>query len=591
MLSTMTKERMEELRYDAQSRIKYRANTWIKDNGRDDGYGRYTVLDRITNRSIVGSNIKTIIKEKHDDLREAGLILRLITSCYGVGLDTVDRMEERKYGFHVRVKVLHNHKQDWELPVWADQHWFRNSPYCFYHDVHVSEENPAMIAYNRSIDNIKRDIQTRTKPGKYLTQFFSDVLTESEIKHWAERQIAHATCEAELKFVENDAPDLWVEVYENGPPSCMKGEDAVGVYCYPDNGLRLAYLESNDEIVARSIVRNSKDSDNHGYVRLYATETRWETKLRDLLAAAGYDKQINLDGVKLKRINADHDGNDGVVCPYIDSGRYGAQDVDIYDDYLKICEGGAVRATNTCGTIQIQEGEVCDDCGSIEHEDDMTYVESCDSNVCQRCLDRNYTYAYGRTSYQDYYPDDEVIYCESDGERYVSEYASNHDVYQCRVTDNWYHIDDMVTVDKGGYEGDLVHTDQAERDELTDLYWCSDDMTWLDGKYVPDEFVGTCHITGNSFDTRFGVALEIGQKRSYYGTPYMHLIYVSPDAWNIDLIRDNFVRCGDLLLPRGYYGNEIVSEFEPSNIEYGDEFESGQFQDLFSDDDEYAEAA
>lgn len=141
----------------------------------------------------------------------------------------------------------------------------------------------------------------------------------------------------------------------------------------------------------------------------------------------------------------------------------------------------------------------------------------------------------------------------------------------------------MVTVEKGNYEGDLVHTDQAERDEVTDTYWCTHNMTYVDGKYVPDEFVCMCHITGNSFDTRFGVTLEIGQKRSYYGTPYIHLIYVSPDAWNLDLIRDNFVRCGELLLPRGHYGNEIVSEFEPSNIEYGDEFESGQFQDLFEE--------
>lgn len=590
MLSTLTKERMEALRYEAGERLyrKFHSMTanrkgrdyFLYQNNEHDKNALQSVVRSLKHeRKLLGVMIRTIAQEaEQDQMKLLGMVWSL-NRKHGTSFEWFGKYARRKFG----EDTINNlrWKDHWQEPVWQNAPWFRDSVWARVHQVHQSEENPAMIAYNRSIDNIRRDIQTRTKPGKYLTQFFSDVLTQDEIRMWAEKQIAYASCTGELSYIENDNEEGWVDIYQRGPNSCMQGEDCVGVYAYPGNGLRLAYIETAKDVQARAIVRNNDDGTPMGYIRIYATEQRWTTKLKDLLDAAGYGTMVNLHGVKLQRVETDHEGNDWVVCPYIDMGSDGTQMVTIYDDHLKIERNGEIRATNTCGSIPLNDGVSCDDCGDFEREEDIHYIEPCERHVCHHCLENNYTYAYGRRDWMDYYPNDDVIYCESDGEYYATQYAENHDVYECQESGNWYHIDDLVNIDTGDYAGSFVHVDKAVRDHITDEWVYEGCATEIDGEWVADDYVTECHITGNSFDTRFGVTLEIGQKRSYYGTPYMNLIYVSPDAWNLDLIRDNFVRCGDLLLPRGYYGNEIVSEFEPSNIEYGDEFESGQFQDLF----------
>ena len=103
----------------------------------------------------------------------------------------------------------------------------------------------------------------------------------------------------------------------------------------------------------------------------------------------------------------------------------------------------------------------------------MTYVEYRGESICTDCLNHLYTYAYGRRG-QDYYPNDDVIYCETDGEYYFLEYASDyHDIYECPIRDRWYHIDDMVEITVGEYEGEYVHHKEAR--ELPDGEWCTCD--------------------------------------------------------------------------------------------------------------------
>lgn len=481
-------------------------------------------------------------------------------------------------------------KSEWIEPVWQNESWFRQSPWIYVHQVHQSEDDPTQIAYNRSIDNIKRDIQTRTKPGRYLAQFFGDVLTEGEIREWAEKQVANASLKADLKYIENDNPDGWVDIYERGPSSCMKGDECVKVYAYPGNGLRLAYLDSAGEIVARAIVRD--DGETKGYLRIYPNdnstqETRWNRHMKAMLEAAGYENQITLQNVKLTRIN--HNYDNAVMCPYIDMGAGGPQEFDAYDNYLMVRHGGDFEATNTGGWVELEEpGRDCDCCGERTDEDNLTYVEYDDQSVCEHCLNEHYTYAYGRR-YPDYYPNDDVIRCESNDEYYLEEYASNHSVYQCRATDEWYHIDDMVCCDAGQYEGDYIHADEAVQESKTEKWMYQGDCTQINGEWVSDEFVGTCHITGDDIDIRNGVTIETHTCRSRWGVPHAQRVHVSPDAWTRELILDNFVKCGDLLLPNTYYGECITTGFEPANVEYGEDFDGEHLEDMF--EDELAEAA
>lgn len=487
-----------------------------------------------------------------------------------------------------------NMSKGWLEPVWADEQWFQDSPWARSHQVHASLDNPTQIAYTRNVDGLMRDIQTRTKPGKYLTQFFGDVLSPDAIRLWAERQIAHVSCDGELAFIENDDPQGWVDVYRHGPHSCMANSDSVKVYAHKDNGLRLAYIKAgDDDYPARAIVRNDALGQPLGYIRIYGTEQRWITKLIEDLAAAGYDDHVNLDGVHLAKIETEHEHNAGYVCPYLDYGNNGTQHVSVMGDYLLVDPDGDIEATFTCGSIPAHSGEECDECGEFHDEDEMETIDCNGHRVCDHCRNENYTYAYGRWG-QDWFPSDDTIYCESDQEYYVAEYTNNHDVYRCAVTDSWYHIDDLVNCEWGSEAGNLIHTDEAAIDDVTEEWGYSGDATYINGNHVPDEFVGTCHVTGEDIDTRFAVAITVGKvryKKFMFSDAVVkdNVIYVSADALTADELTDNWVRCGNTLLPNTYYGNPVDC-FAPDNVKYGSEYPGDRIEDLILEAAEDAEA-
>lgn len=576
-----------------RSRVKNKWKSFYDRPYRFSHVSQSNLRDYIKSYSDMGRALAKVLASTDRDLEGFATVQKFYTSG-PMSFDPFRAICKRRFDLD---PVSIGWKDGWIVPVWQNERWYRDSKWYGVHITHQSENDPAQVAYTRNIDGWKRDIQTRTKPGKYLTQFFSDVLTPAEIKYWAEKQVATASCEGELRFIENDDPDGWVRVYEDGPQSCMKGDDSVRVYAHEGNGLRLAYLVAHDdEIVARAIVRDHYiksetadlptiepvKGDNHGYLRIYpgdnsTSETRWGQALRSKLEEAGYSNQINLDGVRLERIDDGH----GVVCPYIDRGAGGSQQCEDRGAYL-LC-GDGYDATNTNGYLNCNLFE-CEECGEEVDEEDTTYVESTERRVCQHCLDNEYTYAMGRR-YQDYFPNDDVIRCESNDDYYVAEYAEYHDIYECPIKGEWYHIDDLVQCEFGQYEGQYIHVDEAGFDELSQTYGAADDMTNVNGKMIPDEFVGTCVVTGDDLDTRLAVHINVGTRRvprvwwSEELIEKTHYVYVSADAFTSDEIVDNFVRCGSLLLPNTYFGNPVDC-FEPTNVEYGDEYEGEKFEDI-----------
>jgi hypothetical protein len=554
------------LRHRANLAIRDKSNQHYPLNGRDYGYSQSNIITLMRNRKTVAARISAVIKQRTNDIKEAGQILPVMNSTYGLGTEAVDRMEQKKYGFYVRASVIQNHKQEWLLPVWYNEDWFQDSPYHFYHDVHQSEEDPTQISYNRSIDNIRRNIQTRTRPGKYLMQFFGDVLSAQDIKYWAERQVAAATCVASLKFIENDDPDGWVDVYERGPASCMRGKSAVKVYALEGNGLRLAYLEANEEIVARCIVVDgTNDAEVNGWIRIYAREQRWETSMRQMLNAAGYTERTNLDGVRLQLI----EGRDGYVCPYIDYGEGGDQTVSAdHQNNCLVIGGGDFDATSTDGYVN--QGEYCPCCD--EHgfrEDDMTYIECEDQNVCSSCRDYHYTYAYGRR-YEDWFPNNDVIYCETDGNYYHQDYYGNHDIVYVESREEYYHIDDTVCCDVGKREGEHIHVNDYATDHISGEIGHEDEFVNINGNSVHELYVVSCYVSKEDADIRECVEIRLGAWVVRTSTRQKSL-YIHQDNLTADVILSDFVRCGDLLLPNTYYGNPVDC-FEPSNVSYGDEY-------------------
>ena len=584
-----TEDRLETLRMMARGMRRDKEGKFYTAFSRDQGYNRHNTLERIRNRKDAAKRVADLLRQKGDELGQFGKIAQALAGYYGGDMNTVERYSIAKYGFNLPHAVRTNHKHGWIMPVWANEHWFRDSPYCFYHDVHQSEDDPNQIAYNRSIDGIRRNIQTRTRPGKYLTQFFSDVLSPSDIKYWAERQIAAATCTAELKFIENNDPDGWIDIYARGPSSCMRGKRAVQVYALEGNGLRLAYLLAGEDIVSRCIVVDGTNDDEvKGWVRIYSTEQRWETTMRDMLEAAGYDQRTNMNGVKLQLIES----SNGYVCPYIDYGSGGDQTVSVDEsEGVLIVGGGDLDATSTDGTVN--GGERCACCDETGFsQDDMTYIEYEDQYVCPSCRDNHYTYAYGRR-YEDWFPNECVIYCESNGCYYHQDWYGNHDIVYVESRDEYYHIDDTVACDVGSREGEHIHTDDYNTDAVSGEVAHSDEFEKINGKYIHESYVVSCMVSGDEVDERECVAIKLHTKHLYpYSSFYnkVEYVYIHQDNLTADVILSDFVRCGDLLLTSNYYGNPVDC-FEPSNVTYGYDYTGNKIEDLLIADAEERLAA
>lgn len=234
------------------------------------------------------------------------------------------------------------------LPVWiAEAFWKTSTEIHIYQFVHVSTRDPALLAYTESFDKGERGIHTKIKPGKYLSKYFGDALTEREIKFMAEWQLSGAKPvepedQRELKIAMT--PEEIRHVYAEGPASCMDGRcfnrDKLPAVVYGAGDLGVAYLEGTERarkgaVIARCLVWPEKKLA----CRIYPTESNWEydgygqrviasnsgTALKTLLKAAGYrflaEGGASFNGARLLKIP--HGTNGYFVMPSFDfSGRF-----------------------------------------------------------------------------------------------------------------------------------------------------------------------------------------------------------------------------------------------------------------------------
>lgn len=466
-------------------------------------------------------------------------------------------------------------------------HTQRNRLFEFIRDaaVHTSTEDPAQVAYYQSLKHLVADRQTRTTPGRLLNKFFgpaskNPILTEIQIKDIVERFAVSRVDANRVNFIESDDPDGWVRVYRDGPNSCMQGEDAVRVYARPGNGLRLAYLEDVDgDIIARCIVRD--DTEPKQYVRVYPNsddDHELHYGLRSVLESMGY-QHGNLNGAKLELEECD----DGYVCPYIDRGNGGSQSGRVgYDGrggYLQVYPHGDLPLDNTGGYVE-DDRDACDDCEERFDGDDIEYSSYLGRQICCNCQE-NYTRAvsdqYGR---EEFVPEDEAIYCESNGIYYLAHIAEYFNVYQCAASGDWYKEDELTTCDVGTYEGQQVNDNDVKQDCVTGDVGHEDDFVETPDGWVFEDYVQRCFITGNARHENYLVKV-VNPKATLYFDPY---------EVTLAQLREKFLVCGPLgqrgiLVPRGYFGRELdasVYWHTPRNVTEGDDVEVS-FDDLVSD--------
>jgi hypothetical protein len=259
---------------------------------------------------------------------------------------------------------------------WVHNYWFENAlregGKIFDHFPHVSVEEPGKIAFTESEEKGNLDRQTRMKPGRYLQQYFRDVLCSADIKNLA-GQFAGMYEPLELLFA-STADDI-EHVYTSGPSSCMShaaneySSPFHPVRIYAAGDLQVAYLAAAPDdngvrnITARALAWPKKKK----YSRIYGDENR----LSAALEQAGYSPG-KLDGAKL--IKKEH--KDGYVVPYIDS-SFAATDCG---NHLEIKAGGEIRCEATDGIAE--QGETCERCGDGIARDEGCCVESAGETWC-----------------------------------------------------------------------------------------------------------------------------------------------------------------------------------------------------------------
>ena len=342
---------------------------------------------------------------------------------------------------------------EWVSPKWDG---FRGERHHF---LHTSVDDPTKVAYYPDMRHLMAGREVRTTPGRYLTKFHGADLSESAIREMANRHIAMSSPQA-LNFVENTDPDGWEWVYEHGHgfTSCMVRDRSgrylaghlygydhpVRAYAYKGNGLRLAWLgrgykQSDGEVYARAIVRNTKDGEPLGHIRVYGDDSR----LSDALRAAGYGRVVDLDGVELA---LRRDDNDRVICPYIDGDTDG---VEVLHDRLVVGESGGYNSSSD-GLLETVNTWTCACCEEEINEDAdggncVGYHE--DSRVCDDCFREHYTEVRGRSGHRYYLHDVSVIWVG--GCAYDEGYLSDNDIYECDGCGEFFHVDNMYSTSDG----------------------------------------------------------------------------------------------------------------------------------------------
>jgi len=236
--------------------------------------------------------------------------------------------------------------------------------------LHMSMQNPKLIAYTENTAKGKKDIQIRSKVGKYIKKYFPDE-SASKIGYITDRfnlfqlgeEISKESQNYKLKFAKTADEIEWIysldinlSAYEDGygsERSCMQ-YDAEEYYCevHPcrvyggDPRIAVAYLEDKyGNVVARSIVNLEKKE----FVRTYFLPD-YSDIFEKILYSNGFSYNSKcLEGTYLSLIWIDYYKKDGFIAPYLDGGFVQAK-VNMEEGRLELCEyGGDVVLNSTRG--------------------------------------------------------------------------------------------------------------------------------------------------------------------------------------------------------------------------------------------------
>jgi hypothetical protein len=213
---------------------------------------------------------------------------------------------ERKV-YAARAKVA-KQRYDWSaalMPV------FRN---CL---IHRSANVPGKVAYYASVPNMVANRITRTSPEMFLTRALAAAPGEIQAA-WMTEVMGQML--PTLHFIENDDPQGWYEVYDQGPGSCMAGSNRVRQYACPGNNLALCFSTKNGDPKGQILYRVIVNKKHNTYLRIYGLEDD-KNYFVAALNKAGYKycgDTLHGELIKLEYAQCDNCGSDTLVGPYFD---------------------------------------------------------------------------------------------------------------------------------------------------------------------------------------------------------------------------------------------------------------------------------
>jgi hypothetical protein len=305
----------------------------------------------------------------------------------------------------------------------------RNDELCsrvqslWWHFPHISIDEPSMVAYTPNPEYGVRDRQVRTKVGRYLQQFYGDLITSEQI-----RSMANGTKQLDLEF-DSDIRAAYLRGGRDGVTSCMThpvghcnysirgAYHPVDVYLTGEFKVALLHDGFNNEICARALVYEP----SRVFVRCYGREAN---TLQDRLTEKGYSEQSGWDdGIRLRLIR---DDDDKVVVPYMD-GRTQSASIEYHDgkEWLVVDRNGDVDMSTQYGIWEEAERHYCDECqDSVECDEEvMEYSNYHGMTIGPCCID-DFRRAYvGRRGSMDWVRFDDTEECACDGERVLDRNA------------------------------------------------------------------------------------------------------------------------------------------------------------------------
>lgn len=315
------------------------------------------------------------------------------------------------------------------------------------HFAHVSVSDGAMVAFTENANKGERDVQTKMKPGRYLTKFYPH-LSGDEVRELATR-VDRAI---EVKFA--TTREAWVEVYCNGPHSCMayplndehwnvQDTHPVEVYCAGD--LELAYLASCElgqdgfRASSRAIVWPAKKV----YKRIYGDRERMQAALE----ALGYSEGV-LQGARMLKIME----GEAFVVPYLDCGHRAREE----GDFLIIDNQGEVDCEVTCGLAE--DNLVYCDYYEERRQGPLVYIRDREENWCQDAANEHAFYCQGNGDHYSY----DTTEIEIDGETYSEDYVDTYGFYCERTHQHYLRPRRSFHHGRSGYDQSVMLEDTNE---------------------------------------------------------------------------------------------------------------------------------